>query len=669
MNQRPTPPFKPNVFALPNQTTIIFGLIVAVILGSVALGSIGTAPIPVWTLAVALFLLPLREFIAAPGRELSQYSSVEEPSCSRNDYTPLTECIEKFSIELNLRQVPKLLIVEKNKPGGLFAVWQHLKRFMHWDGVTSGNGTNTKKPDRILTSGSFRYWYIFMDKSLADELCPIRQNSDNPPDARRMESLIVHELYHFKTGDYWQLRYAGQLSRYAVRLGAWSFTFFIGMVVLLFLAKSYVAQLNIDQLLAPATSTIPGIQPLLPLLFPRPDALAEMRDRLDTVNFGLVLNFIASVTVPYILIGVITSQVLLPILWRVRELYADAGVVHTLRSVQALRWALTFDRPPTFIRQTILLRLRRVSFWRAIEPKFKDLGANHPNGNFRLAVADQPAFIFGTGLDVAILLGGCALLLDVFLAGNPLSLWYIGQAPMHFPTLTVFVGIALAMVPRLLQGKGYLRTGLQILLVVTAIRVLWLLLTIAVLVILLFFMPDTLSMMLSAAVAATARFAGYSDSLGFDNLTSFVVQASLLALAQSGIIFIILVTSLYLFARLASQMMTWYSWPHVATRLMVAMYATIFLVAMFLAFAVLPLVSSALFHPNFKLHITTLMGGGVTLVIVVAGFIAYSYVDGRYARCCPNSDCNEKVPGSYSLGKCCQECGEILQPWLLADYR
>ena len=60
VNSLAKPEIKLNVFALPNQTTILFGVIVVVLLGAMFAGSIGSSPIIVWPLALALLFLPLR---------------------------------------------------------------------------------------------------------------------------------------------------------------------------------------------------------------------------------------------------------------------------------------------------------------------------------------------------------------------------------------------------------------------------------------------------------------------------------------------------------------------------------------------------------------------------------------------------------------------------------
>ena len=99
--------------------------------------------------------------------------------------------------------------------------------------------------------------------------------------------------------------------------------------------------------------------------------------------------------------------------------------------------------------------------------------------------------VFGKWLDAALLIGCTALMLDIFLTGNPLTLFYVGNVPMHFSTLMVFVVTALALIPRLVTDEAIFKTLRQMLIVIVGIRLLWLLLTIVgLLIMLILFQTD-----------------------------------------------------------------------------------------------------------------------------------------------------------------------------------
>ena len=137
---------------MPNQTTIIFGLIVCVTLGSIGIGSIGTAPVPVWPLAVALFLLPLRDFLAYPERELAKVAPRMIRSDGQDEYTRLAECIENLAQQLNLRKAPRSVIAyEMADP-----------------------------QPRAL--GTFRHWYIVIDVAIRK---PLLRDDTGPQTTRR----------------------------------------------------------------------------------------------------------------------------------------------------------------------------------------------------------------------------------------------------------------------------------------------------------------------------------------------------------------------------------------------------------------------------------------------------------------------------------------------------
>ncbi len=285
-------PIKPNIFALPNQTSILFGLIVVVLLGALVIGGIGDSPVPIWPLILALVLLSYRAFLSAPEnrmkrRELEQASS---------DFEELKQTITNLASAspVALSRLPELLITDQ-KIG-------------------------------IFTFGTLRHWYIASNRNEAEGLQSALQDPVRNDTAK---DKLIHELYHFKVGDYWQMSYGEELLRWTFTLMGWAILFFMGFGFLLIIAGNDVLKSDPSTFLAQVADLSPTGREALLKLFPPPSEMEALRHRAAEINLGLVVNFVVSAFLPFILIGGVLWFFYWPKFWRLRELYADAGVVHT----------------------------------------------------------------------------------------------------------------------------------------------------------------------------------------------------------------------------------------------------------------------------------------------------------------------------------------------------
>lgn len=121
-------PAQLNLFALPNQTTIIFLMMTLIVLGTILVGSVGT-PYSIKSLALAFLFLPLRAFLARPRREFRRQRLVP----ADKDFTSLQEEIRTQALKLALPRVPQLCI-------------------------------SSKETSLLYTFGTLRHWYIAVDK-------------------------------------------------------------------------------------------------------------------------------------------------------------------------------------------------------------------------------------------------------------------------------------------------------------------------------------------------------------------------------------------------------------------------------------------------------------------------------------------------------------------------
>jgi hypothetical protein len=199
------PNIKLNVFALPSQTAILAGLIVTVLIGSMLIGSVSPVWMCLWPLALGLLVLPLREFIARPERDIAHYRL----SPAGAEFQEVQRTIEIHAQTLGLRRRPQLQVSNQLK--------------------------------EIYTFGSFRHWYIALGLNAAQAL---EQELINPESAPTAQAKIIHELYHFKTGDYWQLGYVEALLSLTLRLTTWATFFFFGLSEFLSVMVPYF--INVD---------------------------------------------------------------------------------------------------------------------------------------------------------------------------------------------------------------------------------------------------------------------------------------------------------------------------------------------------------------------------------------------------------------------------------------
>ena len=280
----------------------------------------------------------------------------------------------------------------------------------------------------------------------------------------------------------------------------------------------------------------------------------------------------------------------------------------------------------------------------------------------------NPSLVIDNWWDTAIFVGSLTLLLDILLS-SPLTLTHIGSWPMHFSILIIFIAVSIGyLLPKIAQGQFIWFDLLKLVGAVIGMRLAWLLFTILVLFIALFFAPTFLSEALEAAVASVSHYAGYSDELGLSDLSGFVIKASILNLAQVFIIFIVLMTLLSLVAHVLRRLMTWYEFPQAEKQLMNIALLVIFVGFVFCGLTILPPATLVLLRPDALLDKSILIVGLSGFLLGSIGLGLFIIADRKYSGRCPA--CGEVVKGFYWLGKCCEndQCNEILFSWLIAEY-
>ncbi len=662
---------KLNIFALPSQTTLLFWLMVVVLLAAVMLGSIGRSPILIWPMAVGLLFLPLRAYLARPERDFKRFGLEH----AGEEFAPIRQAIMIYAIKLGLKRHPGLVISQRDIP--------------------------------FHTFGTFRRWFIAIGR---EEAVDLLERIKNPATASQAYAMIIHELYHFKTGDYWKMGYTGELLKTTFIFLGWGIAFFYGLGLLLVVATPDFLALNPSDLISQIEGITPGMQQTMVQLLPSAADMGVMHQRAAGINMSLVLNFIMSAIFPLVLIAFLLWRFYWPKLWRTREYYADAGVVHTQGKIA--HFLLSFIKEKSLKEREEKFQPREdnrfIAWWRKLydgildmSPAFvpsygayteeglaslfngeviqrsrgqkiiawwKRVTSYHPEVISRINCVKNPALAFDTWWSTAFHVGSLTLLLDILLS-SPLTLIHVGNWPMHFSTLVILVTVSLGFIlPTIAQGNLVWLDLIKIVGLVVGLRLAWLAFTVLALFVSLVMAPEYLSEALEAAVASVAHYAGYADDLGFADITSFLLRAALLNLAQILIIFFLLLFSLYSIAWLLRRLLTWYGFPQVEIRLMPVASLVVVLWAIFTGFTILMPITLALLHPADLIRPVYLILELIGFLLACIGIGVFTLADRKFSKRCPK--CGTGISGFYWLGKCCEndQCKEKLLPWLIAEY-
>jgi uncharacterized membrane protein YecN with MAPEG domain len=511
-----------DLFALPSQTAILFWLITATLLGAILIGLTGGHIIPLWPLALILLLLPLREFMIRPEREMRKLGLFPLPE--GDEFKELRASIDVLAKKIELKRVPKILI-----------------------------GADC---DEIYEMGSFRRWYIVIRASKAKKL---QELLVNPRKAGLAEVQILHELFHFKNGDYWELGYLAELFRVSFNLMMWVLVFLGGWVFLLVLVKDAFFQFSITDLIQHMPVDIrPTMEQILPSMFPSDAEMESLRVKAEGINFAWAVYFISNISLPYIAVAAILWRFYRPSLWRIREFYADAGVIAVQKSIKPF---IEFIRRANQVPLQAAPEIAVLSIKEIFQKIMKRLGIIFtgffwPDFSKRFEALIIPESVFYNWKQIAWFLGFLALTLEVFLA-TPLSLPVVGNNPMTFTTLVVTAALVYFLLPQIVMGKSAWKDALRVLLVIFGIRTAWMFFTLALMWGLYFIQPNVLMEVLQAAISSVARYAG-NDPISID-LLEFLVDASVINVLQIPIIFVVQVVSVTGLLFLIKRVLQWYS--------------------------------------------------------------------------------------------------------------
>lgn len=661
-------PRKLDIFALPSYTAILFGLIVAVILGIAF-----TALLPgsqLWWPPVifGLTLLPLRDFLQWPDRLLRAYQVRRSP-CEPAAHNGANRCEEDPS---RCEIEAALAALAPDRPPELCI---------------------TDLPVDLESFGTFRRRYVALGHSAATILAKKLAS-----DKRRQPylAMLSHELAHFANHD----MSLAQLSRSLLK-----------MTVLVMAANIWIGLLLVafviivsPEILRPEFWT--GLSERLSALapgFPRLD-LTWMLDSLQRQNpyaferlqdpagrnalwFSSSL-YLVGAQLPFVLTGVVLWVFYWPRLMRIRELYADARSAQMLHDSDAplralqqhdqLRLGPELGRPGGWQRlregwTAALLQARGLPVKLPVVGRLFEL---HPDPETRELCLADPVQVFGKPHEIAITVGLAAILLDLATRGI-LTAAYIYEPGPFLPVLIAFVITAIWLLPQVSVAGTESRQGsllLKIASIVGVIAAMKLFMHVIDLGLVTFMrLADAtgwgqaldLWVYVMLGVGAEGPLPGL---MGVEvSWATFTEMHVLRPMAYFGVALPPLLGGvLWVDAALKRRALTWYGLQGQVRRMF---WISTLLFALLLALLVIPVLNHLLFPEIYRgwSPVTVIGIVGILLAALAGGFWLWR-LDRRWAGRCPA--CGQRVTGYYYPGKVCQneQCHQMLHPWLVASY-
>ncbi len=654
-------PRKLDIFALPSYTAILFGLIVAVILGIAF-----TALLPgsqLWWPPVifGLTLLPLRDFLQWSDRLLREYRVRRSPGDGASNDDPARREIEAALAALAPDRPPELCI--------------------------------TDVPVDIESFGTFRRRYVAVGRSAATILAK-KLGSDK----RRQPYLAMlrHELAHFANHDMSLAQLSRSLLKMTVLVMAANIWIGLLLVAFVIIVSPEILRPEFWMGLSERLSALaPG--------FPRLD-LTWMLDSLQQQNpyaferlqdpagrsalwFSSSL-YLVGAQLPFVLTGVVLWLFYWPRLMRIRELYADA------RSAQMLHDS---DAPLEALRQYDKLRLvpdpgkprgwqRFREGWifallqaRGLPLKLPVVGRLfelHPDAETRELCLADPVRVFGKPHEIAITVGLAAILLDLATRGI-LTAGYIYEPGPFLPVLIAFVITAIWLLPQVCvsgsrSGQGSLLLKIvSIVGIITAVKLFMHVIDLG-LVTFMRLVDATgwgqaldLWVYVMLGVGAEGPLPGL---MGVEvSWATFTDMHVLRPMAYFGLALPPLLWGiLWADAALKRRALTWYGLGAQVRRVF---WISTIVFALLLALLVIPVLNHLLFREIYtSWSLATVIGIVWVLLVALAGGFWFWREDRRWAGRCPS--CGQQMMGYYYPGKVCQDeqCHQALHPWLVASY-
>jgi hypothetical protein len=389
-------------------------------------------------------------------------------------------------------------------------------------------------------------------------------------------------------------------------------------------------------------------------------------------QLGLALLYLLNGFLPLIVTVGLMSWLIWPRLVRVRELYADAGVMGVQEDDQSMWAALSYYGAR--IRLAAHDR-RRLLPW----PAFDLIGGSikrlfnrwlrfHPTLAQRRANLDNPASAFGRPFANGMLAGVLSVLLDVLLVGA-FSAFYAAQIPGAVPAIVGTVAVSVTLLPYAVHeqtGFSALRSVAWIVGLVIVWRMGWHFLNLILLWFGALFAPGLTSEILSGFVhnMAGALVTMPEGIVPPEELLSLAIKSTVFWLYLGVLLTFTLSGAVALEWWLRRLALTWYFLRGGTQNLKWVLIGITLWTLTLVAGLWLPLV--ALITPVSPTPIYPLVGWlvlGFNALLVMGGAALFALGYWLYAHRCPK--CKQRVPGWFWLGRQCPMCQTLLWPEMI----
>jgi hypothetical protein len=384
----------------------------------------------------------------------------------------------------------------------------------------------------------------------------------------------------------------------------------------------------------------------------------------------------------------VVPPVLLLFFWRhllrVREYYADARTAALLQDAAAVLQTRVYlrvllykqaKRPPSLTPLRLRLttvRYKVVSYLPKLLSSRSSLLSYHPDPELQQkALLVNPTIAFGRSWQMAAWTGFALFFLELILRSS-LTVTFILQPGPHLPLVTAGVVFALWLLPRVCQGKPFIR----------------LVRTIALMAALLITIKVSLNVMDGLFIGLAALFGqlevvgqrfdawliaiygvpveGFSPIIGYTVSWGQIVDWQIIRPIAYFVCFgfPVLITQLMIDSWLKQQALTWYK---LADRLRLVFWLITVTLNLVLILTFIPVANRLFFplvYPDWSWGVALSVASGS--LIAITALAAFLVSHQRWAHRCPQ--CSQGVPGGFTLGCICPHCQTVLHPWLIAPY-
>lgn len=613
------PAVRLDILALPSQTSILFWLIFLVIGLPVMLSAVGRSVPCGPVVIVCVITFTTWDFLSGPERQIRRLQLTETatfPALNEHFYSLATNVA-------GLNRPPRLLISSDEHNG-------------------------------IHSFGTFTRRYVTISQPLAREF-ENAFNSHILAHHERAEAVLLHELAHFRNGDVWK----ALLSYSLLKVTAVFFTISLFSTLATPFLYHYGAQFYLSNLSFSPDMVRPFDAELATMLetLPQVGPQAMMRYEMYVLNAHWPL--------------IVGSFLLQLFFWRrllrVRELYADARVIAWQKKIQPLLDAIPWIAAVTILQPAPTFRERpvtQIAFRSMLSNSwFKRLFSNQPGLAMRRLCLDEPHQVYGGSLNIAVVAGFTAVLLNMTLSSLFTSRF------MREPNATIslvvgFMVIAISYLPFILRQSGsrsdILRSLRHMTIIFTLIWIVPRILTGLIVAVGVLLYPDIIDWS-----AYTLILTGGENLASLDVSPFFVIDIFVLRpiLFSALVVPLLLLLLLVLDTSIKRQVLTWYSSQVVQNHSTSVLWGISGALSAIVALAVLPMVNALVFPTAHSVMDQGTWIGFILATLLLIGLSLFLWAGHkRYARRCPA--CKTNVPGHYSLGRCCDQCGKPLYPHL-----